>query len=66
MIEERKLKRTWMILCADKVDEIDVLQRQARLVWDIYGIDYKEQLSGLKGLITELTEEMILGRGKEK
>lgn len=57
VIEERKLKRTWMVLCADKVDEIDALQREARLVWNIYGIDYREQLSGLGTMLTEARDE---------
>ena len=56
--EERIRTRTWMILCADKVDEIDMLQREARLVWNIYGIDYREQFIGLGDLLAEATEEM--------
>ena len=64
--EERIRTRTWMILCADKVDEIDMLQREARLVWNIYGIDYREQLSGLGGLMTELRDEMEWQRRNSK
>lgn len=57
VIEERRLKRTWMILCADKVDEIDALQRQAKLVWNLYGIDYERVVGGLADLLNEVRRE---------
>ena len=58
-IEYKRLYHVWRDVGIDKTDEIDELQRQAGLVWNLYGIPFVEGLNNLKDELKEMNNNDI-------